>query len=80
MKLKILAPVLLSAFASSAFAHSYHDDEAPQPPLQQEATKPAKAPVAKPKAKHAHDHATAQDKAKSETPATQPAAGPKKTR
>ena len=35
MKLKLIAPLLLSLFAGSAFAHSYHDDEAPQPPVEQ---------------------------------------------
>lgn len=79
MKLKLIAPLLLSLVAAPAFAHSYHDDEAPQPPLKQEVPKAAKAPVAKPKAKHSHDHAAVQDKAKPEAPATTPAAEPKKT-
>ena len=35
MKLKLIAPLLLSLIAGSAFAHSYHDDEAPQPPVEQ---------------------------------------------
>ena len=76
MKLKLIAALLLSLVAAPAFAHSTHDDEAPQPPLKQEAPKAAKAAVAKPKAKHTHDHAA---KAKPEAPATPPAAEPKKT-
>ncbi len=43
MKLKLFAPLLLSLFAGPAFAHSYDDDEASQPPLKQETTKDAKA-------------------------------------
>ena len=76
MKLKLIAPLLLSLFAGPAFAHSYHDDEAPQPPLKQETTKDAKAQA--PKSKHSHEAATTQGKAATETPATPPAAEPKK--
>ena len=75
MKLKLIAPLLLSLIAGSAFAHSYHDDEAPQPPLQQESEKDAKAQASK--SKHTHEAAKTQDKAATETPATPPAAEPK---
>ena len=75
MKLKLIAPLLLCLFTGSAFAHSYHDDEAPQPPLQQESTKDAKVQAAQPK--HSHEAATTQDTAATETPATPPAAEPK---
>ena len=72
MKLKLIAPLLLSLFAGSAFAHSYHDDEAPQPPVEQEAKTDAKAQAPKPK--HSHEAAKMQDNAATETPATPPAA------
>lgn len=77
MNLKSLAPLLLSLFAANAFAHSYHDDEAPQPPLKQEAKKEAKAPASKPR--HSHDAAEKKDKAAAETPASTTATEPKKT-
>ena len=73
MKLKLIAPLLLSLFAGSAFAHGNHDDDAPQPPTKQEASAP------KPKSKHSHDAAAKQDKAATETPADPAAAEPKKT-
>ena len=76
MKLKLIAPLLLSLIAGSAFAHSYHDDEAPQPPLQQESKNDAKAQAPQPK--HSHAAATTQDKAATETPASPPAAEPNK--
>ncbi len=75
MNLKSLAPLLLSLFTASAFSHSYHDDEEPQPPLKQEAKQEAKTPAPKPK--QAHDSAAKQDKTATETPAS-PAAEPKK--
>lgn len=78
MNLKPLAPLLLSLFATSAFAHSYHDDEAPQPPLNEEAKKETKAPAPKPKHSHSHDAAGRKDKAAAETPASPAAAEPKK--
>ena len=76
MKLKLIAPLLLSLFASSAFAQSYHDDEAPQPPVEQEAKTDAKAQAPKPK--HSHEAANTQDNAATETSATLPAAEPNK--
>ena len=78
MKLKLIAPLLLSLFAGSAFAHSNHDDdEASQPPLQQEAQKGAESQAPDPK--HSHETATRQDKAATESPATAPAAEPNNT-
>ena len=76
MKLKLIAPLLLSLFAGSAFAHSYHDDEAPQPPGEQESKTDAKAQAPKPK--HSHEAAKTRDNAATETPATPPAAEPNK--
>lgn len=80
MNLKSLAPLLLSLFTASAFAHSYHDDEAPQPPLKPEVKKEAKAPAPKPRHSHSHSHdADAKhDKSATETPANPAAAEPKK--
>ncbi|WP_293388458.1 hypothetical protein [Nevskia sp.] len=52
MKLKLLAPLLLSLIAAPAFAHGNHDDEdddAPVPTTQEagkDAAKPAKKPEA----------------------------------
>lgn len=43
MKLNRLAPLLLSLLASPAFAHSYHDDDAPQPPPKYEVRKDGQA-------------------------------------
>ena len=77
MKQIVIAPLLLALFAGSAFAHSYHDDEAPQPPLKEEAKKETPAP--QPKVKHSHKAAAEQDKAATEPPATPAAAEPKKT-
>ena len=76
MNLKSLAPLLLSLSTATAYAHSYHDDEAPQLPVQQEAKKDTKAPVTKPK--HSHDAAGKKAKAAAETPANPAAAEPKK--
>ena len=75
MKLKLIAPLLLSLLAGSAFAHSYHDDEAPQPPVEQEAKTDAKAQAPTPK--HSPEAAKTQDQAATESPATPPAAEPK---
>lgn len=77
MKLKLIAPLLLSLLAGSAFAHSYHDDEAPQPPVEQEAKTDAKAQAPKPK--HSPAAAQTQDQAATESPVTPPAAEPKQT-
>lgn len=49
MKLKSIAPLLLSLLASPAFAHSYHDDDAPPPPLKQEVRMDDQAVAPKPK-------------------------------
>lgn len=49
MKLKSVAPLLLSLVASPAFAHSYHDDDAPPKPLKQEAPMDDQAVAPKPK-------------------------------
>lgn len=75
MKLKSLSMLLLSLFTASAFAHSYHDDEVPQPPLKQEAAKIPNVPA--PKAKL--PAAAKQDQSAGETPAAPAAAEPKKT-
>ena len=75
MKLKLIAPLLLSLFAGSAFAHSNHDDEAPQPPLTQESTGDVKDQTLQPK--HSHEAATTQGTAATETAATPPAVEPK---
>ena len=75
MKLKLIAPLLLSLVAASAFAHSSHDDEAPQPPFKQETPEAALTPAAKPKPAPAAS--AEQDKAK--TPADPAATEPKKT-
>ena len=77
MNLKSLVPLLLSLSTATAFAHSNHDDEAPQPPVQQEVKKESKAPAKKPK--DSHDAAGKKDKAAAKTPASPAAAAPKKT-
>ncbi len=76
MKLKLIAALLLSLFAGAAFAHSDHNDEAPQPSVEQEAKTDAKAQAPKPT--HSHEAAKTQDNAATETPATPPAAEPNK--
>ncbi|MGK2913601.1 MAG: hypothetical protein ACSLE5_03940 [Porticoccaceae bacterium] len=74
MKLKLIAPLLVSLLAAPAFAHLVHDADE-QMPVQQEAMKDAKAMA--PKAKH--KPAPKQDKATSETPVAPAATDLKKT-
>lgn len=77
MNLKSLAPLLLSLSTATAFAHGNHDDEVPQPLVQLEAKKDAKAPATKPE--HSHDAAGKKAKAAAATPAKPAAAEPKKS-
>jgi len=48
MKLKLIAPLLLSLLAAPAFAHPQHDDEE-QLPLKPEVPKPAQPAASKPR-------------------------------
>ncbi len=76
MKMKLIAPLLLSLLATPAFAHPSHDEDE-QMPVKKEVPQDPKASA--PKAEHKHSHAPKPDKAAVEIPATPAAAEPKKT-